>query len=204
VTLPEDRWLLLARGPSFGPAVLFWGYLLVVLAAAWLLGRIPGSPLSTAQWALLGLGLSQISAVGAFLVAGFFFVLAWRRSRPLGVPLFFDVLQLALVLWALIAVGCLYSAIETGLILRPDMQVAGNGSSATLLRFYVDRIADRTPGVTIVSVPLWVYRVLMLVWSGWLALSLVRWTAWSWRAFSEGGAWKPLRSGDKPAAGSTV
>jgi hypothetical protein len=204
VTLPEDRWLLKASGPSFGPAVLFWGYLVVVLAAAWLLGRIPGSPLSATQWALLALGLSQISALGAFVVAGFFFVLAWRRSRPVGNAALFDLLQLGLVLWALIAIGCLYSAIETGLILRPDMQVGGNGSTATLLRFYVDRVAERTPAVTIVSFPLWVYRVLMLLWSGWLALSLVRWTGWSWRAFTEGGSWKPLRGGAKPAEGPTV
>jgi hypothetical protein len=202
VTLPEDRWLLRAQGPAWGPAVLFWGYLLVALLAAWILSRLPGSPLTAAQWALLALGLSQIPAVAAFVVAGFFFVLAWRRSRPLGVPLFFDVFQLVLVLWALVTVGCLYSAIETGLVLRPDMQVAGNGSSETLLRFYADRVADTTPAVTIVSFPLWAYRVLMLVWSGWLALSLVRWIAWSWRAFTEGGAWKPLRSAEKPKPGS--
>ena len=193
VTLPEDRWLLVTRGPAWGPAVLFWGYLLMVLAAAFLLARLPGSPLTAAQWALLALGLSQIPAAGAFVVAGFFFALAWRRSRPLGAPLLFDALQLGLVLWALVAIGCLYSAIETGLLLRPDMQVAGNGSSATLLRWYVDRIADRTPAVTVVSLPLWVYRVAMLLWSGWLALSLVRWIGWAWRAFNEGGAWKPLR-----------
>lgn len=204
VTLPEDRWLLLARGPSFGPAVLFWGYLLVVLAAAWLLARVPGSPLTAAQWALLALGLSQISPVGAFIVAGFFFALAWRRRQPLRAPALFDGFQLVLLLWALVAVACLYSAIETGLILRPDMQVAGNGSTATLLRFYADRITQGTPGVTVWSLPLWVYRVLMLVWSGWLALSLVRWIAWSWRGFSEGGAWKPLRGGKQPAAGPTA
>jgi hypothetical protein len=202
VTLPEERWLLSVWGPSFGPAVLFWGYLVVVLAAAWLLARIPGSPLSAAQWALLALGLSQIAPLGAFVVAGFFFVLAWRRSRPLGTPVFFDLMQLLLVVWAAVAVGCLYSAIETGLLLRPDMQVAGNGSSATLLLFYLDRVLDRTPAVAVVSVPLWVYRVLMLAWSGWLAKSLVRWIAWSWRAFSEGGAWKRLRGA--PAAGSTA
>jgi hypothetical protein len=202
LTLPEDRWLLLARGPAWGPAVLFWGYLLIVVVAAYLLARIPGSPLSAAQWTLLALGLSQISPLGAFIVAGFFFVLVWRKGRPLDVPMFFDAFQVALVLWALVAVGCLYSAIETGLLLRPDMQVAGNGSSPTLLRWYVDRIADRTPAVTLVSLPLWVYRVLMLVWSGWLALSLVGWIAWSWRAFSEGGAWKPFRA-PKPAPSIT-
>jgi hypothetical protein len=31
VRVPDGRWLLWARGPAWGPAVLFWGYLLVVL-----------------------------------------------------------------------------------------------------------------------------------------------------------------------------
>jgi hypothetical protein len=201
VTLPTDRWLLLAPGPAWGPAVLFWGTLLVALLAAWLLGRIPGSPLTTGQWALLALGLSQIPTIGAFLVAGFFFALAWRRGAPLGRAVAFDAFQLLLVLWALVAIVFLYQAVETGLLLRPDMQVAGNGSSATLLRFYVDRVPDRTPAVTVVSLPLWVYRVAMLAWSGWLAVRIVGWITWAWRSFSQGGVWKSLR---KPATAMVV
>jgi hypothetical protein len=194
VTLPTDRWLLLAPGPAWGPAVLFWGYLLVALLAAWLLGRIPDSPLTTGQWALLALGLSQIPTLGAFLVAGFFFALAWRRRAPLGPAPVFDAFQLLLMLWALVAIAFLYQAVETGLLLRPDMQVAGNGSSQTQLRWYVDRVADRTPAVTVVSLPLWVYRLGMLAWSGWLAVRIVGWIAWAWRSFSQGGVWRPLRN----------
>jgi len=199
VVLPTDRWLLLARGPAWGPAVLFWGYLLVALLVAWLLGRIPDSPLTTGQWALLALGLSQIPTIGAFLVAGFFFALAWRRKSPLAPALAFDAFQLVLVVWAVVAIVFLYMAIETGLLLRPDMQVAGNGSSATLLRWYLDRVADRTPAVTVVSLPLWVYRVAMLAWSAWLAVRLVTWIAWAWRSFSQGGVWRPFRA-PTPAA----
>jgi hypothetical protein len=174
--------------------VLFWGYLLVALLVAWLLGRIPDGPLTTGQWALLALGLSQIPTIGAFVVAGFFFALAWRRRSPLAPALAFDVFQLLLVMWALVAIVFLYSAVETGLLLRPDMQVAGNGSRETLLRWYVDRVADRTPVVTVVSLPLWVYRVAMLAWSAWLAVRLVGWVAWAWRSFSQGGVWRPFRA----------
>ena len=33
--LPADRWILFLGGPQMGPALLFWGVLLVVLALAW-------------------------------------------------------------------------------------------------------------------------------------------------------------------------
>ena len=31
INMPEDRWLLAAGGPSWGPAILFWGHLVLVL-----------------------------------------------------------------------------------------------------------------------------------------------------------------------------
>jgi hypothetical protein len=93
--------------------------------------------------------------------------------------------------------------VETGLLLRPDMQVEGNGSTETLLRFYVDRVESLTPAARVVSLPLWLYRVAMLVWSLWLAASLVRWLAWAWRAFTQGGAWKPLAARKPTASGAS-
>jgi hypothetical protein len=39
----------------------------------------------------------------------------------------------------------------------------------------------------VVSLPLWVYRVLMFLWALWLALSLIRWAKWGWEGFREGG-----------------
>lgn len=190
--LPPERWLLFTRGPAWGPAVLFWPYLVFLLASAWLLGRVPGSPLTSPQWLLFGLGLSQIPALGALFVAAFFFALAWRERRPFAGALAFDLAQLGLLLGALVTVVLLYQAIQTGLLFRPDMQVAGQGSSDTVLRWYADRVAEATPRAGVVSLPLWVYRVAMLAWALWLALRLVGWSAWAWRAFSEGGVWKAL------------
>jgi hypothetical protein len=139
------------------------------------------------------LGLSQISALGASIVAGFFLALAWRQRRPIKRAIAFDALQVGLVIWALVTASLLYQAIETGLLFHPDMQVAGNGSSNTELRWYMDRVSEMTPAAGVLSLPLWVYRVAMLVWALWLASSLVRWVVWAWQAFTETGAWQPLR-----------
>jgi hypothetical protein len=163
-----------------------------LLAAAFALGRIPRSPLSSVQWVLLGLGLSQIWSIGALIVAGFVFALALRRERQPGAAFVFDLTQIGLVVWAVVSLGFLYDAIQTGLLFRPDMQVAGNGSTDTALRWYADRVSGETPGAGLLSLPLWVYRVAMLVWALWLAASLVRAIGWGWRAFGEGGLWRKL------------
>jgi hypothetical protein len=192
LALPPSRWLLVTWGPAWGPAVLFWPYLVFLLAVAAALGRLRASPLSSVQWALLGLGLSQVPALAALVVAGFVLALALRRERPSHGAFAFDLAQLGLVAWAVVSLAILYSAIHTGLLFHPDLQVAGNGSSDTSLRWYADRVSGATPSAGVLSLPLWVYRVGMLAWALWLAASLVRAVGWGWRAFGEGGVWRRL------------
>ncbi|HKZ32673.1 MAG TPA: hypothetical protein VJ648_10010 [Vicinamibacteria bacterium] len=198
LTLPPERWLLATRGPAWGPAVLFWPYLVFLLAVAAALGRIPTSPLTSAQWVLLGLGLSVLPATGALVVAGFVFAIALRGRNAPGSPWAFDALQLLLFAWGLVSLGLLYVAIHQGLLFRPDMQVSGGGSTDELLRWYADRVTGDTPAVGVFSLPIWLYRVAMLLWALWLAASLVRGVGPSWRAFNEGGLWRPLSLPKRP------
>ncbi|HVO12058.1 MAG TPA: hypothetical protein VMX54_15060 [Vicinamibacteria bacterium] len=190
--LPPERWLLSTHGSGWGPAVLFWSYLVFLVVVAVLLARLPGSPLGTAQWVLLGLGLSVLPALAALVVAGFVFALALRARRPPQSAWAFDGLQLLLAAWGLVSLGLLYVAVHQGLLFRPDMQVTGGGSTDTLLRWYTDRVAGETPPAGVVSVSLWVYRLAMLLWALWLAAGLVRAAGPAWRAFSEGGLWRRL------------
>ncbi len=190
--LPPERWLLLTHGPSWGPAVLFWPYLVFVLAAAAALGRLPGGPLTSAQWLLLGLGLSQLPSLGALFVAAFLLALSLRGRRSPRAAWLFDLTQIGLGAGALVSLLLLYLAIQQGLLLRPDMQVAGNGSSDGLLSWYAERTSADLPGAGVVSLPLWAYRVVMLLWALWLAHGLVRAVGPGWRAFGHGGYWRPL------------
>jgi len=163
-----------------------------LLAVAFGLGRSPTSPLTSAQWVLLGLGLSVLPALAALIVAAFVFALALRGQRPPGNAWAFDGLQLLMAGWALVSLGLLYVAIHQGLLFRPDMQVAGGGSTDTVLRWYADRVTGEAPTAGVLSLPLWVYRVAMLLWALWLAVSLVRGVGPAWRAFTEGGLWRPI------------
>lgn len=193
VRLPSERWLLAAGGPGWGPAILFWGHLVLISLLAPVLGRLPRSPLRTWQWALLGLGLTQVPLPVAGIVFGWFFVMAFQDvQRPEG-AFWFNLRQLLLFGLTLAFLGCLSGAVYASLLETPDMEVAGSGSSADLLRWYVDRSAGALPEVWVLSVSLWVWRAVMLCWALWLAHSLVRWLEWSWRGWSSAGVWKARR-----------
>ncbi|HMI93166.1 MAG TPA: hypothetical protein VK509_17465, partial [Polyangiales bacterium] len=119
VNVPQDRWLLWASGPDWGPAILFWGYLVLVVLLAFALGRVASSPLRTYQWILLGLGLTQIPAPAALCVVGWFFALAYRERMRDASRLVHNLVQIALVGLSLAALGCLYGAVHQGLLLEP-------------------------------------------------------------------------------------
>jgi hypothetical protein len=201
--MERNRWILWAWGPRLGPAVLFWSYLLVVMVAAFGLGKIPWTPLKTRHWLLLGLGLTQVDPLVAILIVGWLLALGLREKHALPeAPLYHDLAQFILVVWTLAAMGGLYLSIERGLLGIPDMQIAGNGSSDFLLRWTEDRIGSVMPQPWVLSLPMFVYRTLMLLWALWLAQALLRWLSWGWQCFNKGGLWKRavLRKGKPPEA----
>lgn len=195
MSLGNDRWLLLTGGPPLGPAVLFWGLIAVIALGAFGLGRVSLTPLKSRHWFLLGVGLSQAPVWGALTVIGWLLALGLRRRlRPDLQALRYDAVQLALGLLSLIALLLLFDAIQRGLLGLPEMQVAGNGSSAYSLNWYQDRVSREPPQAWLVSVPLLAYRLLMLGWALWLAIALLGWLRWGWGSLTTGGLWRPLRT----------
>ena len=191
----RERWILFATGPKLGPAVLFWGELLIILLVAVILGRLKGySPLGTLSWFLLGIGLSQVSIWSGLLVAATFFAFGYRRrTAPDLIPGSFNLLQVALVILSLFTLVTLFWAVQQGLLGLPQMQISGNGSSAYQLNWYQDRSPPQLPTASVYSVPLLFYRLLMLAWALWLAFSLLAWVKWAWEAFSHRGRWVEIK-----------
>lgn len=190
VHLGQDRWTLLTQGPAFGPAVLFWGVLFVIALLAYALGRVPVTPLKHWQWFLLLIGLSQIPVEAALLVVAWLIALGYRGKKTLKNRGYFNAAQIGIALLTVISLGLLFQAINQGLLGSPEMQISGNQSSAFQLNWYQDRSSARLPRVKVVSIPLMAYRVLMLAWSLWLAVSLLNWLKWGWTCFSSGGTWQ--------------
>ena len=202
VRVPADRWTLAASlSPRVGPAVLFWSTLVVLLLASLVLGRVRLSPLGWHSWFLLGLGLTQSSVWVTLVIAGWLLALAWRAEDAERTRGWFNLRQLLLVGWTLLALGLLLWSIEQGLLGHPDMQIGGNGSSRELLRWYADRADAALPAPGFLSVSIWWYRAAMLLWAAWLVLSVFRWLRWGWQAFSGGALWK-ARPAPVPVTGT--
>ncbi len=191
----QDRWILLTLGPDFGPATLIWGVVIVLIFLAFGLGQSRLTPIKSWQWFLLLLGLSQVPVAAGILVVFWLLALGVRgRANVLALP-YFNFIQICLGLLTLLALVLLFFAVQQGLLGVPDMQQTGNQSTAFNLNWYQDRNPPVLPVATIISVPLLVYRGLMLLWSLWLALSLLNWLQWGWQCFSAQGLWKkpPLK-----------
>ncbi len=190
VAVPQDRVLLLTGGPAWGPAVLFWGALVVVLLFSVILAKSNKTPLSVTSWILLTLGLVTLSPLLMTIPAVWFIALNYRKEHIPKTVVAFNLTQIALAILTLITLAVLYSSVHSGLLFSPDMQVAGQNSSNHFLRWYTDRISTETPSVWFFSIPLWVYHwLVMLPWSAWLVASLIKWLKWAWQSFSTGGLW---------------
>lgn len=198
LTSGADRWVLLTLGPKFGPAALIWGLLPVLLLLAMGLGKIPLTPLKTWHWFLLLIGLSQIHIGAGFLVILWLFGLGMRGRQSPEKLKYFNGMQIGLSLLTLAALLLLFGAVQQGLLGTPDMQITGNQSTAWQLNWYQDHSDPVLPTATVISVPMQLYRLLMLAWSLWMALSLLNWLRWGWDCFVAGGIWKKAPPAPKP------
>lgn len=190
--VPDGRWVLFAGGPAMGPAILFWGVLIVTIVVAFALGRLRHLPVKTWHWVLLVLGLCA-GWIQLMIFIVLWFVLMEKRSKldPQRMTRTgFNLMQLGLALLSVGTFFALVAAIPNGLLGTPDMGVVGNGSSQHKLNWFVDRGDGALSQAWFISIPLWIYRGLMLVWSLWLALKLLSWLKWGWQAFTHEGYWR--------------
>lgn len=196
--LPNDRWLLAAFGPTVGPAVLFWSELLAMIVLAWLLARSGRSELRFHHWLLLGLGFSTFSWIALLVVVAWLFAIEWRARRTIQKNWRFNLVQMGLLGLTFAALLSLANSIRQGLLGQPDMVIRGNGSYGNTLDWFADRSSDLLPQASVVSLPLWVFNVLMLLWALWLAWSVVGWLRRGMQAWMHNGYWRPWRA-PKPA-----
>lgn len=191
MNLPADRWPLFVGGPRLGPALLYWGVLVVIVLVAMALGKTQFTPLKPYQWLLLLIGMSTVNAVGGILVVLWFFAMAKRKTSADSLShRWFNLTQFVLVLLTAAALISLMSTIPMSLLSTPDMQITGNSSNNYFLNWYQDHSDGDFPQGWVVSTSIWVYRLTMLLWSLWMVFALIKWIRWGWSCFSEGGLWK--------------
>jgi hypothetical protein len=191
LNMPGNSWILWTNGPTMGPVVMFWSYLVLMAIVAFALAHLKWTPLNAWQWFLLGLGLSQTHVIEACLVVGWFLVFYYRKQSTMqGSRWLFNLRQLGLIFWSCVALYIIYMAIHSGLLGIPQMQIKGNGSSWKFLSWYLDQISDTLPQPWVFFLPLFMFRITMLLWALWMAHRLINWLRWMWLCFSEGGIFR--------------
>jgi hypothetical protein len=200
VRLPGDRWVLYAGGSGIGPAILYWGELIVFLLLAVILGRGRRAPLRSHEWLILGLGLSTFSWSVLLLFAAWIYAMRWREEMAVDrlSARQFNLLQISLIILSLAAVISLIAAIPFGLLANPDMRIAGSGQQANELSWFNDQAPEVLPTPWVLSLSLWWYKAAMLLWALWLAFALVRWLPIAWSALGSGGFWRGTPRAAKP------
>jgi len=203
IELPRNRWVLATNGPRLGPAVMYWSELAALVLFALILGRIRVTPLNTRHWVLLGLGFSTFSwSVLAVVVVWLLSTGARRNWKP-DVPWWqFNSLQVIFAMISVIALASIVVSLPGGLLGTPDMHIAGNGSAGNTLRWFADRSDTVLPGASVISLPMWTYKVLILAWALWLSFALLRWLPWVWECFTSQGLWQSRRGLELPRSTS--
>jgi len=67
--------------------------------------------------------------------------------------------------------------------------VRGAGSYGQSLVWFADRSTGALPTPGVFWLPMWTWRLAMLLWSLWLASRLLKWMRWGWEQFSADGLW---------------
>ncbi len=176
IKVPRDRWLLWGGSEGVGPAFLYWGELLVFAVLALFLARIKYSPLKVWQWLVLGCAFGTFSWLAFSVVAGWLFFVGWKQQFP-----GFEsraksiLLQWFSLFFTVATIGVLVATVAYGLLSYPDMGVAGQNASAYRLYWYLDSGQDLLPNITLLSVHLWWYKLLILLWSIWVSFAVLNW-----------------------------
>jgi hypothetical protein len=195
VTQSTDRWLLATSGPKLGPAVLYWSELAALIIFALILGRVKITPLATVHWLLLGLGFSTFNWSVYILVVVWLMFCGAREKSEIGLSWWkFNLLQLIIGGMTIIALLSIVTSLPAGLLGTPDMHVVGHNSYANVLNWFADGSDSVLPVASIVTVPLWAYKGLILLWALWLSFALLRWLPWVWKCFSRDGFWRTRNS----------
>jgi len=188
---PRDRWVMLLGGPDLGPAMLFWGLLIVVTALGLALSRVPGLPLTTVDAVLLATGLTLCNLPTTLLVAAWLIVMLVRERWVDATErrVLKNSIQVFTAAVSVVAVLGLVLSVPLALLGSPEMQITGYGSTGYHYRWFSDHSGQGLPTAWVFSLPLWIYRGAMLAWSLWLAFALLRWLKWAWQRWATPVGW---------------
>ncbi|MGB2742712.1 MAG: hypothetical protein WBC60_19380 [Cognaticolwellia sp.] len=191
INLSSQRWILWAKGPVLGPAVLYWGELLAFILLALLVSKVKFSPLTTLSWIVLGFGLSLNNWGVLMLMTLWFAAITASAYRPKTLSrVGYNTSQLLLYALSFFAILSLVSVVPASLLSSPSMGIEGNQSYGNHLQWFSDKSSGLLPQVSVFSISTLFYKGIMLAWVIWLSFAFLSWIKWAWKALGVQGYWR--------------
>lgn len=189
--IPRQRWAIWTGGANIKASILLWGILISCVLFAYPISKAIKSPLNWFGWSVLLVGLSQSGLWGLLFVIIWFALINYKHiTDTKNLKRFnFNALQVILSVLTVMVFSSAIQTVAQGLLNYPNLFIEGEGSNYNNLNWYSEQIDQFMPWF--LSVPMWVYRVLMFSWSIWFAFNIMKWLKWAWEGFSAGGLWIP-------------
>ena len=106
----------------------------------------------------------------------------------------FNTVQVIIAGVTIFALSSLVMSLPAGLLGTPDMHVVGQNSYGSVLNWFADGSESVLPVASVITVPMWIYKTLILIWALWLSFALLRWLPWVWKCLSRDGYWRSQKS----------
>jgi hypothetical protein len=201
-----ERWVLGAKGPGWGPAVLLWPRLLLWGLASFLgfhvlkARRAWRVPVSGAVFVTLSLGLVVGSAPFLFITATLLLSLlrVGIDQKRFGPPMGLVAAPLLLLILGTVSAG-----LVVGLVGRPDVGIQGMLSSSEQLSWYLQGAPPSAPRPVVATLPMLNLRVLILAWGLLLLWASLRVFPFCYTLVMEGLRHPPQTEGPKGGPPST-
>ena len=175
INVSKNRWVLYGYSEGVGPAFLYWGEFLFFTVLAFFLAKIPFSMLKFWQWLVLGYAFGTVSWFAFGFITLWLFFIGWKKQQANEKVISHVLLQWFALIFTVITIIVFISSVAFGLLSYPQMGITGQNSYATNLNWYMDVYKGQLPTITLVSLPIWFYKGIMLFWSIWVSFSLLSW-----------------------------
>lgn len=194
----KSEWVVWVASNGLGPAVLVWGLLFVVVLLSFVFKRFFQAPFfpSTIGWVgllapLVTLSAFAVSVIVLFIVALEFKFRKFSKELPekLEKIKYWNLYQFLLLGLAFASFNYFLSGVYQGLLGTPDMMVRSFDLSKGIFYFFMDKANKEFLDAYVVSIPLWWWRILILIWALWISKVLVGRMGGIWGLLCFGGLW---------------
>jgi hypothetical protein len=178
VTTDPQRWILFLGGSMWGPAVLFWPKLLILLLLCCFLARLGTIEINQGAALVLGIVLATMPIYQSAIVllwlaflTHYSYINSKLRSQHYNLAFLSPALLIALTV---LSVALFYGAVNENLTGKPPMLIAGNVSTSDQLKWFTDHGAKVLAQPWTITAPLWAWRVVALICATWVVLFTIR------------------------------